>query len=199
VPDLVKTHSIDSAMFYELVEEGDECQGGATPPEYNDGIDIGCVKETTWEENLTEASDRGGNRVCTRVSRLDDVTVNVKHAGLNMELVEAARSYVLSAFTAGGVDGRKLVRKFGQNLVRGAIIARAPKPDGSGDLHIVFPNVEFLTGPGGGFADDAFFESNFGGRGDPSLYDPCEDAYWFIEHENAVVDIPDAFPGTSDY
>ncbi len=196
--DIVKTHSIDQAFFYALTSEGDECNGGAAPT-YDSGIDIGCVKEVSWEENVTEAADRGGNRVCTRVARLDDVTVNLKHAGLHMELVEAMRGYVLSSFTAGGVDGRKLVRKFGQQLVRGAIIARAPKPDGTGDLHIVFPNVEIMTGPGGSFADDAFFESNFGGRADPSLYDPCEDAYWLIEHETAVVDIPSTFPGDASY
>jgi len=196
--DVVKAHSIDDAKFYLLTDEGDDCNGGAAPT-YDTGIDIGCVKEVTWEENITEASDRGDNRVCTRVARLDDVTVNVKHAGLNMELVEAARGMVLSSFTAGGVDGRKLVRSFNQQLVRGAIIARAPKPDGSGDLHIVFPNVEITMGPGGSFADDAFFESNFAGRADPSLYDPCEDAYWIIEHETGVVDIPSTFPGTSNY
>lgn len=196
--DVVKTHSIDDAKFYLLLDEGDACNGGADPT-YDEGIDIGCVKEVTWEENVTEASDRGDNAVCTRVARLDDVTVNVKHAGLNMALTEAARGWDLSSFTAGGVDGRRLSRSFDQQLVRGAIIARAPKPDGSGDLHVIFYNVEFTMGPGGSFADDAFYESNFGGRADRSLYDPCNVAYDLIEHETAVVAIPDTFPGTTDY
>lgn len=198
MPDTIKTHSIDDAKFYPLLDPGDECNGGAAPS-YDDGIDIGCVKEVSWEENVTEQSDRGDNRICTRVSRLDEVTVTVRHAGLNMALAEAMRNYALASFTAGGVDGRTLDRTFGQQLVRGAIIARAPKPDGSGDMHIIFWNVEVTMGPGGSFADDAFLESAFTARADASLYAPCDKAYRYNEHETAVVDIPTTWPGETDY
>lgn len=196
--DLVKTHSIDSAMFYPLLDEGDACNGGADP-EYDDGIDIGCVRKVTWEDQITEASDRGGNRVCTRVSRLDEVLVTIEHAGLNMALAQAMRNYALTSFTSGGVSGRRLKRTFDQSLVRGAIIARAPKPDGSGDLNIVFYNVEVTLGPGGSFEDDAFLGSTFTARADRSLFSPCNDAYDFVEHEDAVVDIPTTFPGVDDW
>lgn len=195
----VTTYSIDQAGFFELLDEGDECSGGSNPPVYADQIPIGCVNEGTLEEVVTEASIRGGNKVCKRASRLDEVTVNIKHVGLNPDLVAAARAFVLTAFSSGGVDGWTLVRNFGSNLVRGAIIMRAPDPDGTGDLHIIIPNIEFTTGPGAGFADDTWFESNFGGHGDNSLYAPCLRAYWFNAHTNGIVDIPTVWPGETDY
>lgn len=197
--DPITTHSIDSAMFYELLLEGDECSGGSNAPEYGDGIPIGCVNELTLEESLTESSIRGENRICKRASRLDEVTVGVKHVGLNPDLVAAARAFVLTAFSAGGLNGYTLVRNFGSNLIRGAIIARAPDPDGTGDAHLIIPNIEFTTGPGAGFSDDTFFESNFGGRGDRSLYSPCQRAYWYNVHTDGVAEIPTVWPGETDY
>ena len=196
--DPIKTHSIDQAKFYPLLDEGDECQGGVNPPSYDDGMEIPCVKTVTWEDQITEATDRGGNRVCTRVSRLDEVLVTITHAGTSFELSEAMRNHVLSSFTSGGVTGRRLKRQFTQQLLRGAIMARAPKPDGSGCLTFLAYNCEVTLGPGGSFEDDAFLGSSFTARADPSLFAPCEDAYDLVEHDE-LVDLPTTFPGTGDW
>lgn len=194
----IVTHSIDDAKFYPLLDEGDECNGGAEPS-YGDAVDISCVLEVSWEEQVTEASARGDNKVCKRVSRLDEVNVTARHTGFSPELVETMRNYALSTFSVGGVDGSRISRTFDQSLVRGAIIARSPDPDGTGDMHIIFYNVEITMGPGGSFTDDAFFESTFVGHADKSLYAPCNVAYDFLIHDTGVVDIPDTFPGTDDY
>lgn len=196
--DPIKTHSIDQAMWYPLLDEGDECQGGVNPPSYGDGVEIPCPKSVTWEDQITEASDRGGNRICTRVARLDEVLVTIAHAGRSFELSESMRNHAVSSFTSGGVSGRRMKRTFNQSLLRGAVMARAPKPDGSGCLSVIFYNVEATMGPGGSFEDDAFLGSTFTCRADPSLYADCEDAYDEVEHDE-LVDLPTTFPGTGDW
>lgn len=188
--DTIKTYSIDDAKFYPQT---------ATTPTYADGIDIGCVTEVTWEEDLSEAEARGDDAVCVRVSRLKQLNGTVKHTGLNMALVAAMRGQTLASFTVSGADGRRLSRKSTDPAVRGAIIARAPKADGSGDLHIVIPNVEVKKGPGGSFADEAFLESTFEFAADKTLYSPGVDFYYLLEHEDGIVDIPTVFPGTANY
>lgn len=188
--DTIKTYSIDDAKFYPQT---------ATTPTYADGIDIGCVTEVTWEEDLSEAEARGDDAICVRVSRLKQLNGTVKHTGLNMALVAAMRGQTLASFTVSGADGRRLSRKSTDPAVRGAIIARAPKADGSGDLHIVIPNVEVKKGPGGTFADEAFLESNFEFAADKTLYSPGVDFYYLLEHEDGIVDIPTVFPGTANY
>lgn len=192
------THSIDDAKFYPLLDPGNECAGG-DPPSYDEAIDISCVLEVSWEDQITEATARGDNGICKRVSRLDEVLVTVRHTGMNPELIEAMRNYALSTFTVDSVNGRRIERSFDQSLVRGAIIARSPDPDGTGDNHVIFYNVEITTGPGGAFSDDAFRESTFTMRADRSLYAPCSGAYAELIHDDGVVAIPDTFPGTSDY
>lgn len=188
--DTIKTYSIDDAKFYPMADE---------TPTYDNAIDIGCVTEVTWEEDLSEAEARGDDSICVRVSRLKQVNGTVKHTGLNMALVAAMRGQTLASFTVSGADGRRLSRKSTDPAVRGAIIARAPKADGSGDLHIVIPNVEVKKGPGGSFADEAFLESNFEFAADKTLYSPGVDFYYLLEHEDGIVDIPTVFPGTSNY
>lgn len=188
--DTIKTYSIDDAKFYPMT---------ATTPTYADGIDVGCVTEVTWEEDLSEAEARGDDAICVRVSRIKQVTGSIKHTGLNMALIEKMRGMTLAAFTVGAADGRRLSRKSTDPSVRGAIIARAVKADGSGDLHIVIPNVEVKKGPGGSFADEAFLESNFEFAADKTLHSPGTDFYYLLEHEDAVTAIPTVWPGTANY
>lgn len=191
MPDNIQSYSIDDAKFYPLTDAG--------TPAYDDGIDIGCVTKLSWEDDIADAENRGDDGICARVQRLKQVNGTIEHAGLNMELVAAMRGQTLASFTAGGNDGRRLSRKFTDPIVRGAIIGRAPKADGTGDVHIVIPNVQVKKGPGGEYGDEAFRNSAFEFVADRSLYSPYTDAYYELEHEDAITDIPTVWPGTSNY
>jgi hypothetical protein len=190
--DIIQTYSIDDAKFYPMTSVG-------PPPVYSDGIDIGCVNEVTLEESLTEAQARGDDAICVRVTRIAELTGTVKSTGLNMELTAAMRGMLLAAFTVGAADGRRLSRRSTDSIVRGAIIARAVKADGTGDLHLVIPNVQIKKGPNANFSDEAFFLSELEWVGDKTLYSPNVDWYYFIEHEDAVTTIPTVWPGTANY
>ena len=194
----MKTFGIRDAKFYPLVSTGYICGGGVEDPVYDDGTDIGCVLEFTYDDELVEAEQNGDDVVCARVSKRKALTWSVKHAGLNPELVALLRGATQVDATVGDVNGTRTTTACDDVRARGAIIVQAVEFDETADTHVIIYNAEVLKGPGGSFANEAFRESMFEGKADKSLYSPC--CRWFdiIEHD-AVVAIPTVFPGEDDY
>ncbi|WP_298827543.1 hypothetical protein [uncultured Piscinibacter sp.] len=194
----MKVFGIADAKFYPLISAGDRCAGGVEDPVYDDGVDIGCVQELTWDRELVEAELNGDDGTCARVSRPKAITFSIKHGGLDPALIATLQGATQTDFTVGDVNGTRTKVTCTDPRPRGAIIAQSINHDMTEDMHIVIWNAEVLNGPGGSLANEAFYESTFEGKADRSLYEGCCDWFDILEHD-ALVDIPTVFPGTDDY
>lgn len=194
----MNTFGIRDAKFYPLISAGDRCAGGVEDPVYDDGVDIGCVQEFTWDRELVEAEQNGDDGVCARVAKPKALTWSVKHGGMNPALLVALLGATETDIDVGGVTGTRTKVSCTNVRPRGSLIVQSVNHDESEDMHVLLWNVEVLMGPGGTFANEAFFESTFEGKADKSLYEGCCDWYDILEH-NSVESIPTVFPGEADY
>lgn len=194
----MNVYGLRDAKWYPLLNAGDLCEGGVVPPTFGPGVDIGCVKTLQWEPDVEEAEDNGDDGVCCEVARTKKFDLTITHGGINGDLVAALRGASQTPFTVGPISGEVTRVSCTDSLQYGAIIGQSVNCDETGDMHVVFPYVKIKTGPGGSFANGAFFESTFTGTADKSLYDCCE-FYHLLEHPDDVVDIPTVFPGLNPY
>ena len=192
---------IEDAMFYPLTDPGDECDGGANPPVFGPGIDIGCVQTLTLTENRTEAEQPGDAGVCAKANRTKDYTGQVVHGGLNPTLLESMIGAARTTYTTGG--GIEAVRSHVNQAdpkAQGAIIAKMDSHNEQESTHIIVWNVQVASKPDINAANAAFWNTPLNIEGQKSLYAAhnCKGWYDTISFDE-VVEIPAAFPGTTDY
>lgn len=193
------SYGLREAKWYERTADGDLCEGGATSPTHADGIDIGCVVEVSWVEELAEAEVPGNDAICCEISRIRKLTVTLRASGLNPELVAALTGRTHSTFTAGGNDGERVKATTQDSAPYGALIAASDDGCGLGDLHVIFWNVRFKPGPDGGLVFETALETSMTATGYKSRLGTCVDWWDILTHDDAKVAPPTVFPGTAAY
>jgi len=193
-----RSFGISDAKAYPVTTEGDLCAGGVVTPVYGDGIDVGCVQEFSWNEEVVEAELKGDDTICGDVSRVQKISFKIKHGGLNPELLEALLGLTGADFTVATEDGRRTKRKKGDGRPRFGLIVQTIQDDEEKDIHLLLWNCRLKADPGATLGTEAYVEKELEGTAYLDL-NTCDTFYDFIQHHESVIDIPAEWPGSTNY